>query len=51
MIKQYDKLRKVSAGQDDDYTTGCLLDCPYFQNNYKLIAVDVDPRVIRQIVF
>ena len=51
MIKQYDEVRKVSTVQGDDYRTGCLLDCPYFQNDYKLIAVDVDPRVIRQIAF
>ena len=29
-IKQYDKVRKVSAGQGDDYTTGCLLDYKCF---------------------
>ena len=22
----YDNIRKISAGQGDDYTTGCLLD-------------------------
>ena len=26
VIKQYDEVRKVSTGQGDDYTTGCLLD-------------------------
>ena len=26
LIKQYDEVRKVSTGQGDDYTTGCLLD-------------------------
>ena len=25
-IKQYDEIRKISTGQGDDYTTGCLLD-------------------------
>ena len=24
LIKQYDEVRKVSTGQGDDYTTGCL---------------------------
>ena len=24
-IKQYDEIRKISTGQGDDYTTGCLL--------------------------
>ena len=23
-IKQYDEIRKISTGQDDDYITGCL---------------------------
>ena len=58
-IKQYDQARKVSAGYGHDYTTGCLLDCAYFKDNYKLIAVnlikekalDADPRAIQQIVF
>ena len=27
-------------GQGDDYTTSCLLDYPYFKENYKLIAID-----------
>ena len=33
LIKQYDEVRKVSAGQGDDYTTGCLLDFAYFEKN------------------
>ena len=59
MIKQYDEVRKVSTGQGDDYTTGCLLDYAYFKDNYKLIAVDLskekaldaDPRAIQQQYF
>ena len=59
LIGQYDENRKVSAGYDDDFTTGCLLDYAYFKDNYKLIAVDLskqkaldaDPRAIQQIVF
>ena len=31
LIKQYDKARKISTGQGDDYTTGCLLDFAYFE--------------------
>ena len=31
----YDKITKVATGQGDDYTTGCLLDYPYFKK--KLI--------------
>ena len=58
-IKQFDEVRKVSTGQGDDYTTGCLLDYAYFKDNYKLIAVDlskqkaldVDLSAIQKIVF
>ena len=58
-IKQYDEVRKVSTGQGDDYTTGCLLDYAYFESNYKLIAVDLrkqkaldaDPKAIQQTIF
>ena len=59
MIKQYDEVRKVSTGHDDDYTTGSLLDYAYFKDNYKSIAVDLskqkaldaDLRAIQQIEF
>ena len=58
-IKQYDEVRKVSTGQGDDYTTGCLLDFDYFEKNYKIIAADLskqkaldaDSRAIQQIIF
>ena len=58
-IKQYDEVRKISTGQGDDYTTGCLLDFAYFEKNYRLIAADLskqkaldaDSRAIRQIIF
>ena len=39
-IKQYDEIRKISTGQGDDYTTGCLLDFAYFKNNQRLIVAD-----------
>ena len=58
-IKQYDWVRKVSTGQGDDCTTGCLLDFTYFEKNYKLIVVDLskqkaldaDPKAIQQLIF
>ena len=58
-IKQYDEIRKISTEQGDDYTTGCLLDFTYFENNYRLIAsdlskqntLDADSRAIQQIIF
>ena len=31
LIKQYNEIRKISTGEDDDYTTGCLLDFAYFE--------------------
>ena len=43
-IKQYDEIRKITAGQDDDYTTGCLLDFAYFEKNDRLIAADLSFR-------
>ena len=55
----YENIRKIATGQGDDYTTGCLLDYPYFANTYKFVAVDLskqqaldaDPRAIQQINF
>ena len=52
-------MRKISTGQSDDYTIGCLLDFAYFEKNYRLIAVDLskqkaldaDSRAIQQIIF
>ena len=34
-IKQYDEVWKVSTGQGDNYTTGCLLDYKYFKGNCR----------------
>ena len=59
LIKQNDEVRKVSIGQGDDYTTGCLLDYAYFKDNYRLITADLskqktldaDPRTTQQTVF
>ena len=31
-IKTYDNIRKITTGQGNDYTTGCLLDYNYFNN-------------------
>ena len=51
----YENIRQIATGQEDDYTTGCLLDYPYFKDSYKMIAVDLsktqaldaDPRAIQ----
>ena len=39
--KTYENIRKITIGQGDDYTTGCLLDFTYFKKYYKMIAVDL----------
>ena len=39
LIKQYGEIRKIATGQGDDYTTGCLLDCQYFKDHYKLNCI------------
>ena len=55
----YDNIRKIATGYGNDYTTGSLLDYPYFIETYKMIAVDLskqkaldfDPKAIQQINF
>ena len=55
----YNDIRKIATGQGDDYTTGCLLDYNYFNNYYKMIAINLskqqelnaDPKAIQQINF
>ena len=57
--RTYDNIIKIATSQGDDYTTGCLLDYPYFKEHYKLIAIDLskqqalyaDPKAIQQINF
>ena len=59
MNKTYENIRKIVTGKGDDYTTGCLLDYPYFKENYKMIGIDLsrqneldaDPRAIQQTNF
>ena len=54
-----ENIRKVATGKGDHYRTGCLLNYPYFKENYKIIAIDLskqqaldaDPKVIQQINF
>ena len=40
-LKTHDNIRKVTTGQGDDYTTGCLLHHIYFKNHYKMIVIDL----------
>ena len=39
--RTYDKIRKITTDQGDDYTTGCLLDYPYFKESYKMKVIDL----------
>ena len=53
-IRRYEEIRKLTTGQGEDYTTGCLLDYDYIKHHYRLIAADLsrqkeldaDPKVI-----
>ena len=38
---KYDNIQKIAVRQEDDYTTGCLLDYIYFKENYKLTSIDL----------
>ena len=56
-LRTYDNISNIMIG--DDYITGCLLDQPYYKENYLLIAIDLsknqaldaDPKAIQQINF
>ena len=37
----YEHIRKITTGQGDDYTTGCLLDCNYSEKYYEVIKIDL----------
>ena len=58
-IKRYEEIRKLTAGQGEDYTSGCLLDYDYIKNHCRLIAIDLsrekeldaDLKAIQQIDF
>ena len=54
----YESIRKIVFDRGYYYTTGCLLDYPYFKDSYKMIVIDLtkqqalldpDPRAIQQI--
>ena len=58
-IKRYEEIRKLTTGQCEDNTTGCLLDYDYTRKHYRLIAVnlsrqkelDADSKAMKQIEF
>ena len=58
-IRTYDNIQIIMEGQEDYYTTDCLLDYPYFKEYYKIIAIDlskqqaldIDSKAMQQINF
>ena len=40
-IVTYANIRNVCTGSGSDYTTGSLLDYPYFKDSYKIIIIDL----------
>ena len=58
-MRTYDNIRKIATGQGYEYTTSFLLDYNYFNERYKMIAIDLskqqaldaDPKAIQQINF
>ena len=59
MKKTYENIQKITTGQRDNYTTGCLLDYNYFEKLCKMVAIDLskqqaldfDPKAKQQINF
>ena len=55
-LKTYENILKITTGQGDNYTAGCLLHYSYYIKHYKMIAVDLskqqtldaDPKAIQQ---
>ena len=55
----YENIWKITIGQVDDYTSGCLLSYNHFKNYHKMIAIglskqealDTDPKVMQKISF
>ena len=58
-FRTYDNIQNIENGKGDNYTSGCLLDYPYFEDRYKMTAIDLskqqvldpDPKTILQINF
>ena len=58
-MRIYDNIQKFPSGQEGDYAPGCLLHYNYFNNYYKMIAIDLskpqildaEPKTIQEIDF
>ena len=40
-LKRYEEIRKLTTGQSEEYSTGCLLDYECTKILYRLIPVDL----------
>ena len=40
-LRTYDNIRKITTGQGDNYTIGCILDYNCFKKYYKSKAIDL----------
>ena len=38
----YNDIQNITTSQEDDYTTGCLLEYPSFLGHYRMIAIDLN---------
>ena len=45
-LKTYKNIRKIATTKGDDYMTGCLLDYSYFEENYKMIAINLSKQQV-----
>ena len=58
-VKRHERIGKLTAGEDENFTTGWILDYNFIKNHYRLITVDLswqkklytDPKPILQIEF
>ena len=41
-LRTSDIVRKIAIGQGDDCNTACPLDYIYFNNYYKMVAIDLN---------
>ena len=44
-LRTYDNIPKITTGQGDGCTTGCLLDFCYFKEYYEMIAIHLNEEI------
>ena len=40
-MQTYENIRKITTGQENNYTTGCFLDYNYFKTHHKMKVKDL----------